>query len=94
MNLGTCAPGVECCIHSCKSYTPGVVICGQAHEFEEERAKAAAAQDEAAAKAKELQDEVERVEEHQARLEVLCYFYQVLLGECRVAVWVDAHVAS
>jgi len=39
----------------------------QAREFEEERAKAAAAQDEAAAKAKELEKEVQRVEEHQAR---------------------------
>ncbi len=61
-------------------YTRCVVICGQAHEFEEERAKAAAAQDEAAAKAKELQDQVERVEEHQARLED-CVLFQVLLGE-------------
>ena len=59
---------------STQSYTPGVVICGQAHEFEEERAKAAAAQDEAAVKAKELQDEVERVEEHQARQEVCVLF--------------------
>ncbi len=39
----------------------------QAREFEEERAKAAAAQDEAAAKAKELEKEVQRVEEYQAR---------------------------
>ena len=57
-----------------QSYTPGVVIYGQAHEFEEERAKAAAAQDEAVAKAKELQDEVERVEEHQACLEIYVLF--------------------
>lgn len=39
----------------------------KAREFEEERAKAAAAQDEAAAKAKELEKEVQRVEEYQAR---------------------------
>lgn len=40
----------------------------QAREFEEERAKAAAAQEEASAQAKDLQAEVERVEEHQVRL--------------------------
>jgi len=39
----------------------------QAREFEEERAKAAAAQDEAAAKAKELEKEVQRVEEKHNR---------------------------
>ena len=42
-------------------------VMSQAREFEEERAKAAAAQEEASAQVKDLQAEVERVEEHQVR---------------------------
>ena len=53
----SCQPGAHRCC-----------VVPQAREFEEERAKAAAAQEAASAQAQDLQAEVERVEEHQVLL--------------------------
>lgn len=68
----------------------------QAREFEEERAKAAAAQEAASAQAKDLQAEVERVEEHQVRRKAqmgsICGYVRLDFQVCQARDWCAAHV--